>query len=50
MTAGNLSKTVFEDGKTEHRNPDKTGNLFERLDRLDRKYAYVITNGYQCVQ
>jgi RHS repeat-associated protein len=25
-------------GKTEHRNPDKTGNLFERLDRLDRKY------------
>jgi RHS repeat-associated protein len=36
---GNLSKTVFEDGKAEHRNPDKTGNLFERLDRLDRKYA-----------
>ncbi|GHV52481.1 hypothetical protein FACS1894181_15600 [Bacteroidia bacterium] len=36
---GNLSKTVFEDGKTEHRNPDKTGNLFERLDRMDRKYA-----------
>jgi YD repeat-containing protein len=33
-----LSKTVFEDGKTEHRNPDKTGNLFERLDRKDRKY------------
>jgi YD repeat-containing protein len=36
---GNLSKTVFEDGKSELRNPDKTGNLFESLDRLDRKYA-----------
>ncbi|MDR2232685.1 MAG: hypothetical protein LBE56_06110, partial [Tannerella sp.] len=38
-TWGNLSKTVFEDGKTEHRNPDKSGNLFESLDRLDRKYS-----------
>jgi YD repeat-containing protein len=36
---GNLSKTVFEDGKSELRNPDKTGNLFESLDRMDRKYA-----------
>jgi YD repeat-containing protein len=36
---GNLSKTVFEDGKTELQNPDKTGNLFERFDRLDRKYT-----------
>ena len=36
---GNLSKTIFEDGKVEHRAPDKTGNLFERLDRMDRKYA-----------
>jgi RHS repeat-associated protein len=36
---GNLSKTVFEDGKSELCNPDKTGNLFESLDRLDRKYA-----------
>jgi YD repeat-containing protein len=36
---GNLSKTIFEDGKTEYRNPDKTGNLFERLDRMDRKYT-----------
>jgi RHS repeat-associated protein len=36
---GNLSKTVFEDGKTELRNPDRTGNLFESLDRMDRKYA-----------
>jgi len=36
---GNLSKTIFEDGKTELRNPDKTGNLFESLDRMDRKYA-----------
>ena len=36
---GNLSRTLFEDGKTELRNPDKTGNLFESLDRMDRKYA-----------
>ena len=36
---GNLSKTVFEDGKTELRNPDKAGNLFESLDRKDRQYA-----------
>jgi RHS repeat-associated protein len=36
---GNLSKTIFEDGKIENRNPDKTGNLFERLDRMDRKYT-----------
>ncbi|MDR2234358.1 MAG: hypothetical protein LBE56_14695 [Tannerella sp.] len=42
-TWGNLSKTVFEDGKTEHRNPDKSGNLFETLDRLDRKYSPQIT-------
>ncbi|NDV78467.1 RHS repeat domain-containing protein [Dysgonomonas sp. 511] len=38
-TWGNLSKTIFPDGKIEHRNPDKTGNLFESLDRMDRKYA-----------
>jgi len=38
-TWGNLSKTVFEDGRTELRNPDKAGNLFESLDRLDRKYS-----------
>ena len=38
-TWGNLSKTVFEDGKVEHRNPDNAGNLFESLDRLDRKYT-----------
>lgn len=38
-TWGNLSKTLFADGKVEHRNPDKSGNLFESLDRLDRKYA-----------
>ncbi len=36
---GNLSKTLFEDGKVEYRNPDKAGNLFESLDRMDRKYA-----------
>jgi RHS repeat-associated protein len=35
---GNLSKTLFEDGKTELRNPDKVGNFFESVDRLDRKY------------
>jgi YD repeat-containing protein len=29
---GNLSKTIFEDGSVEHRNPDRSGNLFERLD------------------
>ncbi|NDV78464.1 hypothetical protein D0T57_05710 [Dysgonomonas sp. 511] len=38
-TWGNLSKTIFPDGKIEHRNPDKTGNLFESLDRMDRKYS-----------
>jgi len=36
---GNLSKTLFEDGKVEYRNPDKSGNLFESLDRMDRQYA-----------
>ncbi|MCD8193452.1 MAG: DUF6531 domain-containing protein [Tannerellaceae bacterium] len=36
---GNLSATVFADGKTEFRNPDRTGNLFESLDRMDRTYA-----------
>jgi RHS repeat-associated protein len=36
---GNLSKTVFEDGKVEYRNPDRSGNLFESLDRMDRQYA-----------
>ncbi len=36
---GNLSKTLFEDGKVEYRNPDKSGNLFESLDRMDRKYT-----------
>jgi hypothetical protein len=35
---GNLSKTIFEDGNVERRNPDRSGNLFERLDRKDRKY------------
>ena len=36
---GNLSKTLFEDGKVEYRNPDRSGNLFESLDRMDRTYA-----------
>ena len=36
---GNLSKTVFEDGKVEYRNPDRSGNLFESLDQMDRQYA-----------
>ena len=36
---GNLSKTLFEDGNVEYRNPDRSGNLFESLDRMDRKYA-----------
>ncbi len=36
---GNLSKTFFENGQVEYRHPDKAGNLFERLDRLDRKYG-----------
>jgi RHS repeat-associated protein len=36
---GNLSKAFFEDGSVEYRNPDKSGNLFETLDRQDRKYA-----------
>jgi RHS repeat-associated protein len=35
---GNLSKTIFEDGSAELRNPDRSGNLFERLDCKDRKY------------
>ncbi|GHT69833.1 hypothetical protein AGMMS50239_37280 [Bacteroidia bacterium] len=43
---GNLSKTVFEDGKVEYRNPDKSGNLFESLDRMDRLY----TRGGQLVK
>ena len=36
---GNLSKAFFEDGSVEYRNPDKSGNLFETLERQDRKYA-----------
>ena len=36
---GYLTRTFFEDGTTELRNPDKTGNLFETKDFSDRKYA-----------
>ena len=36
---GNLSKTLFEDGNVEYRSPDKSGNLFESLDQMDRQYA-----------
>ena len=36
---GNLSKTLFSNGQEEYRNPDKSGNLFESLDRMDRQYA-----------
>jgi YD repeat-containing protein len=35
---GNLTKTIFGDGKEQLRNPDKVGNLFESLDQKDRKY------------
>ena len=45
-TWGNLAKTTFEDGKVEYRNPDKSGNLFERPDRFDRTY----TKGGQLVR
>jgi YD repeat-containing protein len=37
---GNLAKTVFEDGTTEYRNPDRSGNLFETQDFSDRAYAH----------
>jgi len=43
---GNLAKTTFADGNVEYRNPDKSGNLFESLDRMDRKY----TKGGQLVK
>lgn len=36
---GNLAKATYPDGKVELRNPDKTGNLFETVDRIDRKYS-----------
>lgn len=36
---GNLTKATYPDGKVELRNPDKTGNLFETVDRIDRKYS-----------
>ena len=36
---GNLLKTFFGEGQVEYRNPDKSGNLFESLDRMDRQYA-----------
>lgn len=36
---GNLAKATYPDGKVELRNPDKVGNLFETVDRIDRKYS-----------
>ena len=36
---GFLTRTLFEDGTAELRNPDKMGNLFETKDFSDRKYA-----------
>ena len=36
---GYLTRTLFEDGATEWRNPDDTGNLFETKDFSDRKYS-----------
>ena len=36
---GNLAKATYPDGKVELRNPDKVGNLFETVDRIDRKYC-----------
>jgi len=35
---GNLTKTIFGDGKAQLRNPDPVGNLFETKDRTDRRY------------
>lgn len=34
----NLSRTLFNDGTEQLRNPDAVGNLFESSDRKDRKY------------
>ena len=34
----NLSRTLFNDGTEQLRNPDAVGNLFESRDRKDRKY------------
>jgi YD repeat-containing protein len=36
---GYLTRTFFEDGTQELRCPDRSGNLYESLDRKDRKYA-----------
>ena len=36
---GNLAKATYPDGQVVLRNPDKTGNLFETVDRIDRKYS-----------
>jgi len=36
---GYLTKTLFEDGNAEYRNPDKTGNLYDNLNPSDFKYA-----------
>jgi len=36
---GNLSAAIYPDGKSQHRNPDATGNLFRKTDRSDRKYG-----------
>ncbi|MCK6587428.1 MAG: DUF6531 domain-containing protein [Polyangiaceae bacterium] len=36
---GRLAETVWGDGRTEHRAPDATGNLYRRADRSDRRYA-----------
>ena len=35
----NLSKTLFNDGLEQLRNPDAIGNLFETKERKDRKYS-----------
>ena len=34
----NLSRTLFNDGTEQLRNPDAVGNLFESRDRKDKKY------------
>ncbi|MCB9294577.1 MAG: RHS repeat protein [Lewinellaceae bacterium] len=36
---GNLSATIYPDGKSEYRLPDAVGNLFRKPDRSDRKYG-----------
>ena len=36
---GNLAKATYPDGQVVLCNPDKTGNLFETVDRIDRKYS-----------